>query len=559
MKKYVIYIDFDETIDSLLEKIRISLDFKNKVFIFIPEESKIFDQKNSLEIFYEEIKKLKKEIILVSKNLKIFKIATNLKIPVQNILDENLWNFSNHNSSENIIKIKKVQKKWSEEIFYSFNNLKEKLDENWISNFVEEKKMKILDSYKINRKISLSLIFWTFFLIFWILILIIPNSKILIKPNSKEIKYTWNFIFAEEKSNKKNLENENNNFIWYQNVKKFYEKWFIINSNWKSFEWNFSKWIIEINNSYSQDLAIKRWSTLKTKNWLLFKTRSYVNIPAAKKISNWKIKNWKAKVWIIAEDFDVYHEIIWERWNIKKWTELVIPALSRFLSKSLNFKAENDFKWWTTKWRKLVTSDDIDVWKKIIRDKILKIAKKEIFEDLKEKNLKNWTNLKIFPIKKFFNINISNIEIPKNLIWQKLNNFTMTWTFLVNWIIYDDKILNKKLEQWIRWIVHPKMIISYIDWKNIWYRVFEVNEKSNQIKTTISISWREDYDLFWKTDSWKRFKMDIKDKVKNLDKKTALEYLRDFDEIWVVKIKIWPPFLNKLPKFEDWIKIIKMD
>jgi len=105
MKKFVIYIDFNESVDSLLEKIRISLDFKNKVYIFIPEESKIFNQKNSLEIFFEETKKLKKEIILVSKNIKIFEKATNLKIPVQNILDENI------EFSENIIKIKKVPRK----------------------------------------------------------------------------------------------------------------------------------------------------------------------------------------------------------------------------------------------------------------------------------------------------------------------------------------------------------------------------------------------------------------------------------------------------------------
>jgi hypothetical protein len=90
MKKFVIYIDFNETIDSLLEKIRVSLDFKNKVHIFIPEESKIFEQKNSLEIFFEETKKLKKEIILVSKNSNIFERATKLKISVQNILDEDL-------------------------------------------------------------------------------------------------------------------------------------------------------------------------------------------------------------------------------------------------------------------------------------------------------------------------------------------------------------------------------------------------------------------------------------------------------------------------------------
>ena len=556
MKKFVIYIDFNETIDTLLEKIRASLEFKNKVYIFIPEESKIFDNKNSLEIFYEEVKKLKKEIILVSKNLKIFQEATKLKISVQNILDENLkfW--------ENIVKIKKVQKKWNEEIFYSFNNLKEKLEQNWITIFFEDKKEKILESYKINKKISIWLIFWSFSLIFAILILIIPNSKVYIKPNSKEIKYTWNFIFWEEKTNAKNIADDSKSFIWYKNIKKFYEKWFEIQSNWKVFEWNYSKWIIEIENAFWEDLAIKWGSTLKTKNWLLFKTMYYVNIPKAKKIKNkdWKIilKNWKAKVKIIAKDFDIFNEVIWERWNVKKWTIFEIPALSAFLSKMLTFTASQDFQWWTTKWRKLVTEDDIEVWKKIIRNKILEIARQDILKELNEENLKNWTDLRIFPAKDFFNVQILDIKIPENIIWQKLNKFTITWSFLINSIIYDNKKLYKKLENWIRWAVHPKMVLSFIDAKNFNLRVFEVDEKSNQIKTTIAISWREDYDLFWKTDYWKRFLKEIKEKIKNLDKKTALEYLRNFNEVWAVKIKIWPPFLDKLPKFEDGIEILEM-
>lgn len=547
MKKFVIYIDFNETIDTLLEKVRMSLDFKNKVYIFIPEESKIFDNKNSLEIFFEEVKKLKKEIILVSKNTKIFERATNLKIPVQNILDEDLefW--------ENIVKIKKVPKKWKEEIFYSFYNLKEKLDKNWITDFIEDKKEKILESYKINKKISLSLIFWSFFLIFSILILAIPNSKVYLKPNSKEVQFSWNFIFWEEESNEKNILSEDKNFIPYKNEKKFYEKWFEISSNWKIFEWNFATWILEIENSFWEDLAIKKWSTLKTENWLFFETTHYVNIPKPKA---WK--KWTARVQVLAKDFDIFNEVIWERWNIKQWTILEVPALSNYLSNFLVFKAENDFSWWTTKWRKLVTEDDIEVWKKIIQNKILEIAEKEITEELEKENFQNWTDYRIFPNKNFFNIKTSWIEIPDNLIGQKLNEFTMTWTFLINAVVYDHKKLYEKLEEWIYSKVHPQMFLNFIDSKNILTRVFEVDEEKNQIKTTISISWRSDFDLFWKTDFWKRFEIETKEKIKNLEKETAKEYLRNFEEVWAVEIKIWPPFLDKLPKFEDSIEIIEI-
>jgi hypothetical protein len=78
MYKNVIYIDNDETIENLLDKISFSIKFKEKLYIYITKDSVLFQNINSLKIFDEKIKNAKKDIILISNNFFIFKNATKL-------------------------------------------------------------------------------------------------------------------------------------------------------------------------------------------------------------------------------------------------------------------------------------------------------------------------------------------------------------------------------------------------------------------------------------------------------------------------------------------------
>jgi len=54
------------------------------------------------------------------------------------------------------------------------------------------------------------------------------------------------------------------------------------------------------------------------------------------------------------------------------------------------------------------------------------------------------------------------------------------------------------------------------------------------------------------------FIVNNKNKLTNLSPKTAEKYLRNLPEVSNVKIKLWPPFIKKLPKMPGSIDILEM-
>ena len=557
MKKYVIYTDSNENLESLIEKIELSLDFKSKLYVFIAEESPIFNDKKNFEIFNEKIKKIDKEIILVSKNIELFKLANQYNIQFRNSIDDNLI------FSENKIKIKKIweneRKIWEYcEVKYSFENLKEKLPNLKFNSYFQDKKEKINEIYSLNKKIVFPLIFWSFFLIFAILFLIIPKSQIYIESSSKVIRYTANFNFIEENWWKKIKTKEKNN-VWYKKIERLYEDNLVVNVHWKSFEWTYASGVITIENAFWEDIAFKKWTRMQTEDWIIFKTNYYINIPKSKKIidENWKsvFKNWKAKVRLTAQDTNVFWEIIWEKWNILQWTELKIPWLTSYLQKFMSVKVKKDFVWWTTKWRKVVTEEDLKIASEKIKNLLFKKWENEIKKEIEKINKENLTNYQIFPDKKYLKITLSKVEIPENLLWEKKETITVTWAIVVNAIYYDYKNTAKKIEENLRKKISPEMKLTFIDWKNLSVRAFENDKINKKIKATLTIEWRENFDLFSGSESSKNFLEEIKKNLLNLKKESAEKYLKSIPEISSVKINLWPPFVNKLPKIEDWIEI----
>ena len=560
MKKHVIYTETDDSIDSILEKISNYPKYKNPIYIMIPADIvKIFLNKTNLAIFAQWIKQCKHEVILISKNTKLFKIADEFRLTVQNVLDENL-------SFSNVLISKRKISKWpkTKSINYSVSNLNDKLDKLQIPDFLQNKTNTISDAYKQKKKLIFPFTIWSFFLLFLILFLILPNSKVYLEPASEKIKLTNNIIFSEITSNKKYLlENKNWNVLSYKNIEKLYEKSIVYHSKGKLFEWNHSKWIVLIENGFWESFAIKKWSKFQTEDGIIFVTNHYVWIPAWKRVidDKWNsvFRKWQAKVWVTANDYDASHEIIWSRWNISVWTKMTIPKLWSYLLKFLDIKANNDFSWWTTKWRKVVNEDDQIASQEKLKKELFAQSEIEISKMIEEENKKNNVNYKLFWDENFFKIEIAKMKVPEDILWKKIESFTVTWAIIIKALSYDFDKLYSILEKNMKQKAHPNMKLSYIDIENLQIRAFDVDKNLNRIKAAVTLYWREDYDLFWDENFSKMFIVNNKNKLTNLSPKTAEKYLRNLPEVSNVKIKLWPPFIKKLPKMPGSIDILEMN
>lgn len=557
MKKFVIYIENDDTIDSIIEKIETSPKYRNSIYLYLWADWELLFLKNlNLEIFVEKTQWWEQEIILVSTNIEIFKRASKFWITVQNVLEQWL------NLPRIFVSKRRI---WEREIKprvdYSISNFNEKIEKiNWMP-WLRNKKEKIFSFYELNKKAIFPLFTWSMFLILIILVLILPNSKIYIEPWSKTIKTSINVIFAEEKTNKGELNESNRNIVYYRNIEKLYESEIIYSAKWKIFEWQNAKWLVLIENSFGETLALKKGTKFQTSDWLTFKSDFYINIPAWKKIKdeNWKIifKKWQARLTLTSNDYDIYREIIGSRWNITPWVVLTVPKLNNYIQKFIDITTINNFEWWTTRWRKSVTEEDITIAWEQIKASLFRSSEWQVLKLIEDTNLRNKENYKLFPDKNFLKIELSKVIVPKDIIWKSIESFIVTWSIVIKWISYDYDRLYSILENNIKWKIHPEMKLSFIDTNNILIRSFEVDLERNKIKSAVSIQWREDYDLFSWSDFSKRFLIDIKNKLTNLSKDMAEKYLNNLQEIASVKIILWPPFINKLPKIWDNIDILE--
>lgn len=551
VKKYIIYTDSDDTIDSIIEKIISSPKYKNPIYILLWEESsKIFLNKLNIKIFSENLKKIKSEVILISKNFKLFDLASQYNITVQNVVDENL-NFSN------VLITKKRIGQWQkkeEELNYSLSNLNEKVEKLKIYSFITDKKAEMWEVYKQKKKTIIPLIVWSFFMLFFILFLIIPKSKVYIKPSSKQIKLISNIIFVDPKTNEEFLvHNRNKNIVKYKIIEKLYEKSMMYQSETKVFEWNSAKWLVLIENTSWETFSIKKGSKMITDDKLIYRTDFFITIPWWKRVKDektWKevFKNWEVLVSLTAEDFDNYNNVIWSRWNLKAWTKFSIIKLSPYLSRFISIKATKDFAWWTIKWKKVVTWSWLLIAGEKIKADMINESEKEMIKMIEKENKEKKENYALFWDKNYLKIETYKIDLPKGLIWKRVDKYLITWAIVIKAMVYNFDEMYTILEENIKTKISPNMALSFIDKKNIEMRAFEVDDKANRIKSTVVIYWREDYDLFWNTDFSKWFRIELKNKLTNLTVETAEKYIKNISEVSDVKIKLWPPFVKTLPK-----------
>jgi len=194
-----------------------------------------------------------------------------------------------------------------------------------------------------------------------------------------------------------------------------------------------SYWIVKFYNTTSEWLSLKANTVLKTEDGLLFRLQNWVYIPPRK----WEDSPWEALVKVKAETADEEGKIIWERWNLVKWTRLYIQKIYlSYWKKKIYAEVEKDFSWWETNAKWEVSLQDIE------------LVKKQLFEQFKKDLKKN--------IYKYIQVDWNN-KIP--LLYDKLYGFEN-----ISYKIYANP--GDKLP-YIQWDIIWSIYFNYIDKKDL--------------------------------------------------------------------------------------------
>jgi len=218
-------------------------------------------------------------------------------------------------------------------------------------------------------------IFLVFFAVYFLYNLVTPKTDVYIQP-AVNIKHLIKKIYTYPDWDK-NYNLGNKDSIPYKKLS--FDKVYSLKLPVKDIQYieKPSYGLVKFYNTTTEGISLKANTVLKTEEGLLFRLQNWVYIPPKK----WDNTPGEAYVKVKAESVDEEWKIIWERWNLIKWTKLYVQKL--YLSygkKKIYAEVVKDFSWWETtpKWE--VTLQDIELMKKQLLEQFKKDLKKNIYK-----------------------------------------------------------------------------------------------------------------------------------------------------------------------------------
>ena len=355
-----------------------------------------------------------------------------------------------------------------------------------------------------------------FFLIFTLVLLggfvftlffTLRGAEIIVKPKLSDVETSFKYEISLPKVDQPGAEKIN----FFEKIKET-EKEF--SPKTKTTIYNYTEGEVKIINTSNQGQTLIATTRLLSPQGLIFRINKTVYI---------KPKG-ETKIYAKADKAGKEYEI--------GPTKFTIPGLSASLQKLIYAETEKPMV--ATSFQKgLVTLADLEDAKKKLRDQLYENVLDEIKKELPENNFQIITKSTILSEKSDAQI---NEEKEKFKVYLKLK--VVALTFPKESLL---EIAKNKLEEQLK---EDYKLIS-TDEESLSCLIDKINV--NRATLTIAIRGQSIIN--------EQSKIFDREKMTNLPPKEVQKYLQSFEEVENVKIKFFPPFLKKMPKNPEKIKI----
>jgi len=531
----MIQIKIDDTIVDIVDKME--LEKSKEIILVFPLWHPILHNYISLKIIKSKAKNRK--LIIATNDTLGKKIGKKIGITYSTVKSKS---FLKDASSQSLLGhnytfleyLKYQLKSYKSELFYSFQNQK-KFHSIWKYSRASYEKVWV-SLFLLWLIVSISLFCFIYYFA-------ISKSYIEIKPEIIIKQEAHNFVFTQEI---KETILWNNRYVKITPVAKTlyssdtYAGTEILENN------NIATWEIQIYNKLEEEQTLIPNTRFTTEDWLVFRTDTWINVPAWVVDNFWNVAPWIAVVWVKSDIKDNSWSFVWERWNIKKWITLIVPGLPEDLRKDIYWISLNDFTWWSNDYKRAISQGDIDRAIEIFTKKIQNEIIISIKNDILTRNKENNTNIDILPWAD--SIQYSSVEIniePWVSAWVVRDKFKLEWNITAQVYTYNREIILQKLKT----LFNEKKL----DWiETIWY----FDENSLRMSETIS---KEDNPFSMKStfemeavffhdflNEENNFTESLKQQIRWIPKQEAESYLLNNPQISTVNIRLRPFFSKNI-------------
>lgn len=418
---------------------------------------------------------------------------------------------------------------------------------NFLTNKARENSLAKYQKIYTNWKIW----FFVWFLLFSICLLVfifyfaVNKTYIYITPEIKNRPKWKNFVF--EKMWEWELTTDKN-IIRLKEVQKTVNLTIKILTTWiDENESSRAKWNVKLQNLTQETVKLIKNTRLVTKEWVVFLLDTDVEVPPM------LLNNpWEKLTSVTARIDDINNKITWERWNIKANEIMSIPWLKENSDKITAISIE-DFSWWNKVVKRILSQQDLDNSKNILKWRLEQIWLEEIKKEIDSENEVNNVKYKILSANwmiKFSDFTFSWLENLKP--WDKINDFEISWSIKTTAYAFNREAVMTKLRNEIN-----SLLLSDVE------SIFHINEDSFSIVNEI---WREEKPFRIKATAQvdvlytQNFLSDKNNYVEKLKYQIAWKTKEEAEKIlintWIsnVNIEIRPFFINNVSSIPENIK-----
>jgi len=558
LNRKIVYIEIDEELNLIFDRIK-KIKEKN-IFLVIPSKALIFQSVLNLKILKTKVEDLGKGLTVVSKDERGRKLCKNIGLKTKKALE----NDSKHEIKIKINSIEAYRNEIYEEIPEQKDHTKISITDlvGKFSDKIKDKTNALKVNYEgydfsfsqPNRKGLMAIILISVSLFFFISYIALPGATVYIKPKADVIETGVNVELADAQINQKIFEENPPYMVPTFPIEAVFEKKINFDTISTVFEGTSATGVMKLINTTDQEWTLKSKTRFQNQDGIVFRSQDWVTVRPRKSEDEPGI----ATVNVVADEYDVYKEIIGDRGNLAP-SKFTIPGLSAYNQKLIWGETENPTQGGITKWSKLVQEEDIKAAHKKIENAILESARVDIEDYIQRQNEINNVNLVLLKDEKYIEKEILEIRTPEDLIGQKIDNIEVYSKIKVSAVTYDEDKFKQILRGSIMAKVHPDMQLNEINYDNIGYDIIDENQDLQIIKVSATVNGREEYTLDTKTESGMRFVNKVKEAIVGMSKTNAENYVTNLREVSQAKISTWPFFSTRIPGLPENIEVQLME
>ncbi|MBU2523887.1 hypothetical protein KKG71_01710 [Patescibacteria group bacterium] len=582
-KRQVVYIDIDDEITDVFERIKKSKI--KEVFIVIPNRSVILQSAVNFKILKKKVDEIGKNLSIITHDSNGIHLAKQADITVyQNLEDDEeaeddldeedtkksemtvssispISASSNEKSEDaprriarkrlsiaEILEKRRVLKKRSGASGSSAMQEKILKTQSFKQKKEDEEAKSVLD-LRPSRRTIITLITISFVLLIIIGYIALPGAVILITPKSNVLTASTNVVFADSKKNATLLKTGTQNAVATYPISKTISFKSTYAATGKEFKGTNSKGKITIINKSENRWPLVVNTRFQSPEGYIYRINKAINIPAATGAGPGKVE-----AEVEADAKDAFDRIIGEKGNIGP-AKFFLPGLRESSREKLYAESNAAFTGGTTDVTISVAKNDIDAAKKFAEDKVKDKVLAELLGEVDKYNQENNTKLSLLTGDGALKYGDVRVNIPKNLVGQKIKEFEVESEIPVKGVIYDHSELLKILNDELKKTQSPDKDLVKIDSDSIVYKIFETDTATQQLKVTATIKGIEQFYLDLDDDEDMKLIKKIRDRCSGVSVEEAKNFVQNLPEVNRVEIKSWPVWAPKMPAMAENIEI----